>query len=144
MEDPKMYLATPATQVLLALRESLREVKQEGLESRWARHRRLGETTRSSLGELGVDVVADEGFRADTVTAFWVEEGKAGPIQKELEDRHNIMVSRGLYEDRDKMIRIGHFGILTVDRLKHAIGLLESVMDQMGTTKRKVQLSKRK
>jgi alanine-glyoxylate transaminase/serine-glyoxylate transaminase/serine-pyruvate transaminase len=145
MDDPKMYLATPATQVLLALREALREVKQEGLESRWARHRKLGETTRNALGEMGVDILADEGFRADTVTAFWVEEGKAGGIQKELDDKYNIMVSRGLYETRDKMIRIGHFGILTVDKLKHALGLLESVMDDVGATRKKnVQLAKRK
>ena len=145
MDDPKMYLATPATQVLLALREALREVKEEGLESRWARHRRLGETTRSALGELGVDILADDGFRADTITAFWVEDGKAGAIQKELDEKYNVMVSRGLYEARDKMIRIGHFGILTADKLKHALGQLGSVMDQAGATRRKtVQLAKRK
>jgi len=145
MDDPKMYLATPATQVLLALREALREVKEEGLESRWTRHRRLGETTRSALGELGVDILADEGFRADTVTAFWVEDGKAGAIQKELDEKYNVMVSRGLYEARDKMIRIGHFGILSVDRLKHALGHLGTVMEEVGATRRKsVQLAKRK
>jgi alanine-glyoxylate transaminase/serine-glyoxylate transaminase/serine-pyruvate transaminase len=145
MEDPKMYLATPATQVLLALREALREVKEGGLESRWARHRKLGETTRSVLGELGVDLVADEGFRADTITAFWVEDGKAGAIQKELDEKHNIMVSRGLYEAKDKMIRIGHFGILTVDKLKHALGQLGTIMNEAGATRRKsVQLAKGK
>ncbi len=145
MDDPKMYLATPATQILLALREALREVKQEGLEARWARHRKLGETTRSALENLGVEVLADEGFRADTITAFWVQDGMAGGIQKQLDDKYNIMVSRGLYEAKDKMIRIGHFGILTVDKLKHALGLLESVMEDIGATgKKSVQLAKRK
>ncbi len=137
MDDPKMYLATPATQVLLALREALREVKEEGLDARWARHRRLGETTRAALAELGVDFVSGEGFRADTVTAFWVENGKAGEIQRELDEKHGITVARGISDTRDKMIRIGHFGILTVDRLEQALGSLESVMVAQGATRRK-------
>ena len=144
MDDPKMYLATPATQVLVALREALRELKAEGLDARWARHRKLGETTRTALGELGVGILADDGFRADTITAFWVPDGKAGAIQKILEEKRNIMVARGLYEARDKMIRIGHFGILTVDKLKHAMTLLGSAMEEAGVSKEKsVQVAKR-
>src|SRR5271157_618594 len=35
MEDPRVYLATPATQVLLGLKEALLKVKEETLEKRW-------------------------------------------------------------------------------------------------------------
>ncbi len=145
MEDPRMYLATPAIQVLLALREALREVKEEGLEARWLRHHALGEATRQKVSELGLRFVADDGFRADTVTSFWVEDGKAGGIQKTLDEKYNIMVSRGIYEARDKMIRIGHFGILGVEQLKQALGSLESVLVESGVAGRShVQLAKRK
>jgi len=145
MDDPRMYLATPAIQVLLALRQALREVREEGVEARWVRHQRLGETARNALAGLGADFVADEGFRADTVTAFWVENGKAGEIQKTLDEKHNIIVSRGIYEARDKMIRIGHFGILTVDKLRHALDSLESVLSDSGLAERRsVQLARRK
>ncbi len=144
MEDPRMYLATPAVQVLLALREALREVKEEGIEARWARHHELGETTRQELADLGQRFVAEEGFRADTVTSFWVDDGKAGVIQKALEEKYGIVVARGMYEARDKMVRIGHFGILTLDQLKHALGSLESVMQDLGVARRSnVQLAKR-
>jgi alanine-glyoxylate transaminase/serine-glyoxylate transaminase/serine-pyruvate transaminase len=145
MEDPRIYLATPAIQVLLALRQALREVKEEGMEARWVRHHELGETTRSALAEVGAGFVADEGFRADTVTAFWVENGKAGEIQKTLDAKHNIVVSRGIYDARDRMIRIGHFGILTVEHLRQALDSLESVMIDLGVAERRsVQLAKRK
>lgn len=145
MDDPKMYLATPATQVLLALREAMREVKEEGLEARWARHHGLGETTRTALEDLGADIVADEGFRADTVSAFWVENAKAGEIQKALEERFGVVVARGIYEAKDKMIRIGHFGTLTVERLEQALGSLETVMVDLGVAERRsVQLAERK
>ena len=137
MEDPRMYLATPATQVLLALKEALLEVKRETLEKRWARHRRLGELTRNQVDKWGFKFVADEGFRADTVTSFWVKDGTAGDIQKTLEDKHGVVVARGIYEARDTIIRIGHFGILTPKRLKSALHSMDEVLDDLGVEKRR-------
>ena len=132
MDDPRMYLATPATQVLLALREAMLEVKEEGIENRWARHRKLGEMTRSRVEEWGQRFVAEEGHRADTVTSFWVDKNNAGDIQSTLEKEHGIVVARGLYDDRDKMLRIGHFGILTPSVLSKALDSVGEVMVELG------------
>ena len=144
MDDPKMYLATPATQVLLALREAMLEVKEEVLEIRWERHRRLGEVTRSRVEEWGQRFVAEEGHRADTVTSFWVESGRAGPIQKTLEEEHGIMVARGVYDDRDHMIRVGHFGILSPDLLERSMDKMGDVMAELGLAPGTVAVSKRR
>jgi aspartate aminotransferase-like enzyme len=143
MDDPKMYLATPATQVLLGLREAMKEVKEEGIENRWARHRKLGEQTRSRVQGWGQDFVAEDGHRADTVTSFWVKPGKAGDIQHMLENEYGIVVARGIYEDSDKMIRIGHFGILQVDELRTALESLGKVMEEVGVVMRPVKVAKR-
>ena len=132
MDDPRMYLATPATQVIMALREAMIEVKEEGLENRWARHRKLGEMTRSRVEEWGQDFVADEGHRADTVTSFWVKKENAGEVQGTLEKEHGIMIARGLYDDKDKMLRIGHFGILATDTLRTSLDTIEQVMKELG------------
>lgn len=132
MEDPKMYLATPATQVIQALNAALSEVKEEGIENRWERHRKLGEMTRNRVSEWGQEFVAEEGRRADTVTSFWVEEGKAGPVQRSLEAKHKVMVARGIYDDKDRMIRIGHFGILHPEVLGSALDRMGEVMQEQG------------
>ena len=144
MDDPRMYLATPATQVLLALREALIELKAEGLENRWSRHRKLGEITRSRVEDWGFDFVADEGFRADTVTSFWVKDGTAGDIQKTLESQHNIVVARGIYEARDKMIRMGHFGILEPQTLRAALSSFDSTLASLDLVQKQVQVSKQR
>ena len=128
MEDPRMYLATPATQVILALREALSEVREEGLERRWERHRRLGETMRGKIAEWGLKPVVEEGYRADTVTSFWVRDGTAGAIQKKLEAEYGVMVARGLSENKDKMLRVGHFGNLQPQVLQEALGHLGEVI----------------
>jgi alanine-glyoxylate transaminase / serine-glyoxylate transaminase / serine-pyruvate transaminase len=144
MVDPRMYLATPATQVLLGLREALTEVKEEGIENRWERHRRLGELARSTIESWGQKFVAEEGHRADTVTGFWVEEGKAGDIQKTLEEEHRIVVARGIYEDSGRMIRIGHFGILTPEVLKRALERMGGVMEELGLAPGHIPMTRRK
>ncbi len=132
MDDPRMYLATPATQVIMALREAMLEVKEEGIENRWARHRKLGEMTRGVVESWGQRFVAEEGHRADTVTSFWVEKEDAGDIQDKLEKDHGIMIARGIYDDKDKMLRIGHFGILTPEVLRGALDALGGVMKELG------------
>jgi alanine-glyoxylate transaminase / serine-glyoxylate transaminase / serine-pyruvate transaminase len=132
MDDPRMYLATPATQVIMALREAMTEVKEEGIENRWARHQKLGEMTRSRVEDWGQRFVAEEGHRADTVTSFWVQKENAGEVQSTLEKEHGIMIARGLYEERDKMLRIGHFGILTTETLRGALDALDFVMRETG------------
>ena len=88
--------------------------------------------------------MAEEGHRADTVTAFWVEEGKAGPIQKALESEHKVMVSRGIYDDKDKMIRIGHFGILEPETLGKALESLGGVMEELGLIPGRVEVTKQR
>ena len=143
MDDPKMYLATPATQVLLALREAMTEVKEEGIENRWARHKKLGEMTRSRVEEWGQKFVAEEGHRADTVTSFWVGKNNAGDIQGRLEKEHNIMIARGIYDDRDRMLRIGHFGILSPETLERALDLTGGVMEELGAVPTHVQVARR-
>jgi alanine-glyoxylate transaminase/serine-glyoxylate transaminase/serine-pyruvate transaminase len=132
MDDPRQYLATPATQIMLAVREALLALKEETLEKRWARHRKLGELTRAKVEEWGFQFVADEGFRSNTVTSFWVKNGTAGEIQKTLEKEHGVVVARGIYEARDTMIRIGHFGILTPTRLEGALDTMGGVLDRLG------------
>lgn len=144
MEDPRMYLATPAVQVLLALREALKLVKEEGLEKRWQRHRELGAAVRGRLAGLGVGFVAEEGFRSDTVTSFWVKPGTAAGIQKTLEEHHHIVVTRGMGDTRDKMIRVGHFGIITVEQLRTALDSVEQVLLAEGAGTKKSAISAEK
>jgi aspartate aminotransferase-like enzyme len=42
------------------------------------------------------------------------------------------VTARGLYEKRDKMPRIGHIGIFSVETLKSALGSIGDVMKELG------------
>jgi alanine-glyoxylate transaminase / serine-glyoxylate transaminase / serine-pyruvate transaminase len=136
MDDPRMYLATPSVQVLRALRVALLELKEEGLQQRWARHTALGEMTRRVLDELGAAFVAREGSRSNTVTAFWVAEGTSGKVRDRLEAEHGVSVAKGISDDKSRMVRVGHFGMLTEGMLRPALESLASVLVEVGAVKK--------
>lgn len=128
MDDPRIYLATPATQVLIALREALLELKREGIEKRWERHERLSKIAHQYLEEAGISIVANEESRANTVTAAWLKNDNASEVQKEIEERYGIIVARGIGEFKDKMIRIGHMGNLDESLFKESMAKVVEVI----------------
>lgn len=113
MDDPRTYFATPAVQLMQALHQALKEVEEEGLERRWARHKANADVIRDGIESTNSKLVVEEGYRADTVTGIWTEPGAAPAIQKSLRENHRIDVARGLGDNNTKMLRVGHFGNLT-------------------------------
>jgi alanine-glyoxylate transaminase / serine-glyoxylate transaminase / serine-pyruvate transaminase len=117
MDNPGTYFATPAVQLMQALNQALREVDEEGLEKRWSRHKANAKIIRDGIEKTGTKLVVEQGYRADTVTGLWTEDGAAPAIQKSLRE-NGIDVARGLAENNAKMLRVGHFGNLTEKQAK--------------------------
>jgi aspartate aminotransferase-like enzyme len=113
MENPGTYLTTPSIQILLALREALLIIKEEGLEERWRRHKIIADAIRAGLEALSVDLTVEEGYRANTITGFYTPKDKAFDIYSMMRNRYKIQLAQGLGELKGKMLRIGHFGGIT-------------------------------
>ena len=126
MDDPKIYLTTPAVQVMLGLHEALLEIKEEGIENRWARHERIGQAFRAGIEALGLKVLPKENSRASTVTTFYVPQGtNAGEIQETLRSQFGIHIARGFGDWKDTMLRVGHFGNTSATDIIALLGSLE-------------------
>ncbi len=128
MDDPKIYLTTPAVQVMLGIHEALLEIKEEGLEQRWERHSKNAEALVTGLQSLGLKLCASPDSRAPTVTAFYVEDGKSADIQETLREKYGIHVARGFGEYKDSMIRVGHFGNISEIDIIALLGALELII----------------
>jgi alanine-glyoxylate transaminase / serine-glyoxylate transaminase / serine-pyruvate transaminase len=128
MDDPKIYLTTPAVQVMLALREALLQIKEEGIENRWKRHATLSEAFRAGLEALNLTPVADKESRAPTVTTFRVPDGKGAEIQETLRSKYALHVARGFGEYKDSMLRVGHFGNISATDILSLLSALELTM----------------
>jgi alanine-glyoxylate transaminase/serine-glyoxylate transaminase/serine-pyruvate transaminase len=137
MENPSSYLATPAVNLIMALREALVELKEEGLEKRWLRHKIIAEAIRAGINALEFKFVAEAGHRADTITAFYVPDKKSGELHARLKNQFNIQLAKGLYEYKDLMLRIGHFGIISTNDTIAFVAALEVASNDLGLTNSK-------
>jgi alanine-glyoxylate transaminase/serine-glyoxylate transaminase/serine-pyruvate transaminase len=103
---------TPATNLLYALRESLKMLHEEGLDNVFARHRRHGEATRRAVRAWGLDILClnpDE--YSPALTAIMVPEGHdADHLRKVILERFDMSLGTGLAKVQGRVFRIGHLG----------------------------------
>ena len=112
---------TPAVSLVIGMVESLRMLKEEGLEACFARHRKLGTATREGLKALGLELFAPSS-PSPAVTAVKVPEGVDGQaVVKEMRARHGITIAGGQDHLKGKILRLSHMGY--VDALDILSGL---------------------
>lgn len=128
MDDPHIYLTTPSTAVLRALRVALQMVREEGLENRWQRHAELSGAFQDSLVSAGARLFSES--PAPTVTAISVKDSAS--LAKRILAEHNIMVARGLDSHSNDIIRVGHMGIINKQMLDLTLSAILMEMKQLG------------
>ena len=114
------FPVTMAVSTVVALRQSLREMLDEGLATRYERHAAVAAHLREGLAELGFRSLAQPGHESPTVTVAYPPEG-VHPL--ELRDfllrEKDIMIA--FAHERERAIRIGHMGVNacaeTIDRV---------------------------
>jgi aspartate aminotransferase-like enzyme len=132
MEDPRIYLSTPATHVLIALNVALRIALGEGLERRWRRHELQARAVQRALDRMGLRIVAAPEFRAHPVTAFYAPNGDAAQLRRLLHESFGLYIAQGMAEERDEVLRIGHFGNIGPKELHQALALLGLALRRRG------------
>ncbi|KAB1190751.1 MULTISPECIES: alanine--glyoxylate aminotransferase family protein [Haloferax] len=123
-DTSEMFPYTHLVANIAALDESLSMVLDEGLDAVYERHEEAAAHCRERGAELGIDLYPDAERSAPTVTAFHLP-GQAKAVQRELEEEHDIVLSTGLADLADDILRVGHMGynadIQKVDRVMDAL-----------------------
>jgi alanine-glyoxylate transaminase / serine-glyoxylate transaminase / serine-pyruvate transaminase len=103
---------TPSTNLLFGLREALAMLREEGLSTAFARHRRFGEATRRAVGAWGLELVCrdPEGY-SNSITAVIMPPGHdADALRALILERFDMSLGTGLGRLKGKAFRIGHLG----------------------------------
>ena len=118
---------TPATNLLLGLREALRMIAEEELDEVFSRHRRLAEATRRAARAWGLEMVcADPKEYSDSLTALFVPEGHDADAYRRLVlERYNVALGAGLGKLKGRVFRIGHLGDFNEAMLVGTLGAVE-------------------
>lgn len=130
----RVYHHTAPVSMLLALREALHMVLEEGLERRFQRHRRNAAALRAGLQALGLSLVVPEEYALDQITLVWVPEGTdEAKVRQALLRQYSIEIGRGLGELAGKVWRIGLMGESSkAEYVLALLAALEEVLPRCG------------
>lgn len=123
---------TPAISLIMALREALKMIREEGLENVWERHARLAAATRAGVRALGLELFAPES-PANAVTAAKVPDGIDGVVLvKNMREEYGVTIAGGQSHLKGKIFRIAHLGYADRLDIVLAISALEMVLSKLG------------
>ncbi len=94
-----------------ALREALAIILEEGLASRWERHRRSSEAFVAGIEAMGLRMLVAPEWRLWTLNAVCIPEGiDDARVRSRLLAEHNIEIGSGFGALRGKIWRVGFMG----------------------------------
>lgn len=128
-EDRAYHHTAPIT-MLYALHEALRIVLEEGLEARFARHRRNHELLRRGLEARGFEFLVEGALRLPQLNAVKLPAGKdEAPLRARLLQEYDIEVGGGLGAFKGKLWRIGLMGASSTPNYVNALlAALDDIM----------------
>ena len=133
MDDPVKYFATPAVNLVWALKESVRIIKAEGgLKARYERHLRHARAVQSALESVGLTVLAGKDCRAVTLSNALYPEGVNDMEFRKAIIEEGIAVAGGLGPYMGKMFRIGHMGNIDTNDIAAALSSVERALHRAG------------
>jgi alanine-glyoxylate transaminase/serine-glyoxylate transaminase/serine-pyruvate transaminase len=133
-DGKRAYHHTAPISMVYAIREALRIVLAEGLEQRFARHRRHSDALMAGLAALGCEAQAAAGHRLPTLNCIRTPAGlEEAPIRKALLAEFNIEVGGGMGPLAGKVWRVGLMGESAQQNNVFAVlGALEMVLRKAG------------
>ena len=126
------YFGTPATSLVAALAESVRQIKSEGVESRWARHHRVSRAFKSGAEAIGLkQVPTSPAVQADTLTTLYYPDDVDATLLGRI-SAAGVVVAGGLFSTIAKRsFRVGHMGI---DGIGEILQTLSAIEQGLGVT----------
>ena len=109
--EKRSYHHTVSMSLIYALREALRVVVEEGLDTRYERHEHNARALLTGAKAIGLQPAAEEGYRAPMLTTLRIPDGIDDvTIRKRLIDDYGIEIGAGLGIFAGKAWRIGLMG----------------------------------
>lgn len=128
------YHHTACSNVVYTMREALRVILEEGLETRWARHQLHGEALRAGIKAMGLDILTQPGFELPVLTAIRLREGiDEIAMRNGLLEEYSIEVGGGFGALKGCLIRIGLMGYNSCRKnVDTVLSALEHVLPRSG------------
>ena len=132
MHDPSKYFATPAVNLVWALKESISIIQEEGLENRYSRHRETAKYIQSEMEKLGFKILAHPEHRAVTLSNLIYPEGIEDSVFRKTLLEEGVIVACGLGPYAGKLFRLGHMGNIDDHIIEATIAAIKRTLKKLG------------
>jgi alanine-glyoxylate transaminase/serine-glyoxylate transaminase/serine-pyruvate transaminase len=132
--EKRVYHHTAPVSMILALREGLRLVLEEGLENRFKRHVRNAAALAAGLRALGLKLVVPDEYRLSQITLVWIPDGiDDAEVRGRLLRSHGIEIGAGLGDFAGRVWRIGLMGESSKqENIITLLSALEKILPEVG------------
>ena len=127
------YFGTPPVNLIWALDVSLGQILEEGMDARFARHRRLSEAFKAAITALGLKQVPVSPDRAAaTLTAPYYPDGVDRKLLGYIKEA-GVILAGGLHPAiKDRYFRVGHMGAVSSSDILATVGAIEQGLARAG------------
>jgi serine---pyruvate transaminase len=124
---------TPPVSLIKGLDVALGLILDDGLESAFARHVRLGRATRAGLKAMGLELFSPDDDTSAVVTAARTPEGIESPaLLRHLREQHGVTLAPGQGALKPSVFRIGHIGWFDIFDIASALAAVELALTELG------------
>jgi NAD-reducing hydrogenase large subunit len=103
---------TPAVNLVFALDESLKMMREEGLDNIFIRHNKHKLAISNAVKSLNLELFADEKYLSPAITAIKTGEMDAEKFRKTIKNKFDILLAGGQDHLKGKIFRVGHLGYI--------------------------------
>ena len=103
---------TPAVNLVFALDESLKMMRDEGLKNIFSRHNKHKLAMSNAMKALNLKLFSEEEYLSPSVTAVETGDINAEDFRKEIKNKFDILLAGGQDHLKGKIFRVGHLGYI--------------------------------
>jgi alanine-glyoxylate transaminase/serine-glyoxylate transaminase/serine-pyruvate transaminase len=122
------YFATPAVNLIFALHESVNQILNEGMETRFTRHEKLAAMMRKGLTEMNFKLVPENGSAANTMSAVYHNGISDADFRGQLA-QEGVIVAGGLGQLKGKIFRVGHMGAINANDVSATLNAIQRTLE---------------
>ncbi|MBI2873598.1 MAG: alanine--glyoxylate aminotransferase family protein [Firmicutes bacterium] len=117
---------TPAVSLVMALKEALTLILEEGLDKAVARQVTIARACQAGVKALGLKLFGNEAFSTPSVTTVWAPDNfDVGQFRKVMRDKYRVVLGGGQGHLVDQIFRVGHLGAVQQTELLAVVSAME-------------------
>ncbi len=126
------YFATPPIGTVFSIQKSMDLIRSETMEARVSRHEICSQAFRAGINHLGLEILASEKLRSNTVSGVMVD-GISIPDFLQRCMKKGVEFGAGVHPSvRNRYFRVGHMGWVQPAHIITALNAIESSLEEMG------------